>query len=148
MSNTWTILWVEDDHENLDAALLPVTRQGVKVVGCSSFIEAQTRLETETYDLFLIDLILPLQPYNEETATAHDDAQEKHLPWYWGVELIKFVREKYTSTPVIVFSVVYDPIVNATLTEIGIEASYTKGTQSNSELCDKIVELCKRETKA
>ena len=143
MSKTRKLLWVEDDYKSLDALLLPVEKQGVKVVGCSSYSEAIDIVERESFDFFLIDLILPFRPLDSENHEPHDHSPENDLPWYWGLALIRLLKAKYAVAPVIVFSVVFDSNLKLQLRELGVITNFVKGTQSNAELCEKILELCK-----
>lgn len=140
MTKTWKMLWVEDDHESLDALLLPIEKHGVKVIRCSSYSEAVAFVESETFDCFLIDLIIPFRPFDSDNHVPHDQEPENHLPWYWGLAFIRLLRSKFSSVPVLVFSVVYDPMLDAQLREMGVVATFVKGTQSNAELCEKILE--------
>jgi CheY-like chemotaxis protein len=89
------ILWVEDDIELIAPLVRPLIDSGFEIVGCRNLGEALARIkEIQTFDLILLDLILPEIGQHEESDFA-------------GLQFLRRLRSEFdVQMPVIVLSVV------------------------------------------
>ncbi len=134
MNKSKRILWVEDDYTTIAAIMLPLEKNGIQVIKVATYLEAKELVEKDrSFNLFLIDLILP-----------YGDGKQGDDTLY-GVELIRYIRNSlHLTTPIIVFSVVYDNAVTLELQTLGVEEKLQKGTFSNQDMRDRVEEkLCK-----
>jgi CheY-like chemotaxis protein len=139
MKSAIRILWVEDDYDTIDAFALPANAAGMVITPARSLAAAKQLLGKTPceFDLLLIDLILPFAEAEDEASGSAEDA-------LYGLDLISWVRAQgNVAAPIIVFSVVYDPIVASELDALGVleNCRLHKGSQSNRVLVPLIKSL-------
>ena len=119
------ILIVEDDVFLQGLASTKLQKEGYDMLVAGDSTEASKLLETETPDLFILDIILP---------GATD-----------GLGILKKIREnpKTTTTPVIMFSNMSDDANVKKAKELGANEYMVKSNFTLDELAEKIKELLK-----
>lgn len=119
------ILMVEDDAFLQGLASTKLQKEGFDMLVANDGAEANKILETETPDLFILDIILPGQTD--------------------GLGILKKVREnlKTSHTPVIMFSNMADEANIKKAKELGANEYMVKSNFTLDELADKIKQLLK-----
>ena len=119
------ILIVEDDVFLQGLASTKLQKEGYDMLVAGDSTEASKLLETETPDLFILDIILP---------GATD-----------GLGILKKIRENITTskTPVIMFSNMSDDANVKKAKELGANEYMVKSNFTLDELAEKIKELLK-----
>ena len=119
------ILIVEDDVFLQGLASTKLQKEGYDMLVAGDSTEASKLLETETPDLFILDIILP---------GATD-----------GLGILKKIREnpKTTTTPVIMFSNMSDEKNVGLAKALGATDYMVKSNFTLDELADRIKELLK-----
>lgn len=94
-----SILWVEDDVNffNIFSSFL---KNKYKINRAEDYEDALNNLKDKQFDLIIIDLIIP----SGEKLSIDELINIKDR--YFGLELIKHIRENDTKTPIMVVSVV------------------------------------------
>lgn len=134
MSDSFKLLWVEDDFEKISAFVLPWEKKGINVIPVLDYIEAKKLVQNKEFDVYMIDLILP---YEQENIG--------NLSKLYGVELIEYIRNDLKiNKPIFVLSVVYDEKVYEKLYNLGISEFFHKGSFSNREAYKLIIETIKK----
>jgi CheY-like chemotaxis protein len=119
------ILWIEDDYHVVKGLLRPLEKIGVQIDVATSALDGYRMLtKQQRYDLIVVDLILPLTddtwPPPKIVAAWQD---ERHA----GVGLLKWLMQDLkVECPVLVLSVVQDPIPTFDLGDLGIAGSLLK----------------------
>lgn len=96
------VLFVDDEPEFIRAHIDTLIDAGYIVRHVASYIEALAALEQETFDLIVLDLILPSNDDNVDIGSVAEPSAEV------GLKLHKVIREKLgkTTIPIIFFTVV------------------------------------------
>ena len=144
---TFKLLWVEDDHNDLDPILFPLKHAGVLVEPCSSLEGALERIShgIEQYNAILIDLILPKTDDEHDTRTWQERTPYQNINFnahLLGVELIRFIRQAVSKTiPIVVLSVVNDPEISKVLGEFSVkDFLYKSPNVTNKAVCKALME--------
>ncbi len=119
------ILWIEDDYYIIKGLVLPLEKAGFNIdIAKSALIGYQKAREWKNYDLILLDLILP---------SADDDKPLPDLIRTWdqeefiGLGLVKWLFATLkVEVPVILLSVIEDPISTYHLEELGVSEALLK----------------------
>jgi DNA-binding response OmpR family regulator len=140
------VLWIEDDYYNYQGLLRPLEKAGIKVEYALSALEGYKKARKwKDYALIVVDIILPL---TKDAEAVPEEVAAWRSEKYPGVGLIKWLRgELKASCPVIILSVVDDPITNYQLESLGIDANISKRGVLPSELTEKINALIKKPEK-
>lgn len=101
------ILWIEDDYYAVKGLVRPLEKRGIKVIKATSAIEGMRLAEDpESYDLIIVDLILPLSDTSDPVPPEIEKWRDER---YVGVGLIKWLlTDRQVRCPVLVLSVVND----------------------------------------
>jgi CheY-like chemotaxis protein len=119
------ILWIEDDSYALSGLLRPLQKEGYEIVTAKSALEGyELAQQWPSFDLIVVDLILPLsndgRPLPGIVAAWNAEAQV-------GVGILKWLfRELHVTTPVLLLSVVRDPIQALHLQDLPLAGSLAK----------------------
>lgn len=126
------ILWIEDDYLELMPLIKILKNAGCIFDYAKNEIEAVAQLNSSTYDLIILDIIIPEGVY-------HDDRDPL---FHVGLKLLnKIVNEMNNKIPVIVVSVVNDETIKAQLRDLNVKKILLKGRLLPSELKSNIEEV-------
>lgn len=134
---TKRILWVDDDTEQIGGLVVPLEKEGFVIDVARTGVEAfRLGNHWREYNLLLVDLIFPLHD-GEEPLPA------ELVPWtgvrYLGVEILKWLAlELQVQCPVLVLSVVNNPIARFRLHHLGLAGSLTKRGLTPSRLREEV----------
>ena len=120
------ILWIEDDWDRLIGIMKPL-ESGYRITTAMSEKEALELLREETFDLIILDLIIPAGDEGQ------DDCDE-----LIGIRLAKKIRYLGLMIPIIVLSVVNDRQTIYELKNIGISEFLVKGRCLPSYLSSRV----------
>jgi DNA-binding NarL/FixJ family response regulator len=137
------ILWIDDDYYAISGLFRPLELGDYKIVPAISaldgFREAQKWRE---YNLIVVDLIIPITQ-QQETAPEivrswEDEKENRHV----GVGIVKWLLQILKVTcPVVILSIVRDPINAYGLSEIGLAGSIQKGELLPSALKSQVEQI-------
>lgn len=101
------ILWVEDDHYAIKGLLRPLELAGFHIDVASSAVEGYRLAQKwQEYDLFVVDLILPLSDDDEEVIPQVRSWDHEE---FLGIGLTKWLKDDLkVDRPVLIMSVVGD----------------------------------------
>lgn len=74
------ILIVEDEEDILELVSYNIAREGYQISGVTSGEEALKKVKSESYDLILLDLMLPGIDGLEVTKTLQNDSKTRNIP--------------------------------------------------------------------
>ncbi|GAB6144025.1 response regulator [Desulfocicer niacini] len=94
-----SILWIEDEENQFDTFSRGIENYSIKRV--DNYKKAIEEIAANQFDLYVVDIILP----SGKKVTSKEDLL-KIREIYFGIELIKHIRQQDTKTPIIVVSVV------------------------------------------
>lgn len=121
------ILWVEDDADRLGGLIMPLNNEYEFTLAFDAQ-EAMNYLNKYTYDLILLDLILP---------QGNDEFDEPIT--FVGVKILENISQNLArNVPIIVLSVVRDEDVISKIMKFNVEAILPKGRLRPSELKKEI----------
>lgn len=105
-----TLVWIEDDIDIIDEAVVLLERAGHRILRIRSISEALENVALiRNSDLILLDIILPPGNTNETYSR------------YSGLELLRKLREDHEiDIPVVVLSVVSNREVHRQLQQLGV----------------------------
>lgn len=134
------ILWIEDDYYAIKGLFKPLEKEGFKVNVATSALDAYNQLQNwRTYDLIVVDLIVPL---------SDDDAKIPPQVKFWedeqyvGLGIAKWLaRDLKVERPVLLLSVVRDPIANFNLSEFGLKYYLSKSGLLPSRVKEKVLRI-------
>jgi DNA-binding NarL/FixJ family response regulator len=122
------IIWIEDDYYAIKGLVRPLEKSEkitFKIDVATSALEGFQKLgSSQAYDLIVVDLILPLfdQPGNLPAEVASWKEQK-----YVGIGLIRWLMSDVRpGCPVLILSVVEDPIQAFGLQDLGLVGSLPK----------------------
>lgn len=137
------ILWIDDDYYAISGLFRPLERSGFKIDPAISALEGYRKAQKwEEYDLIVVDLIIPVSQQQETVPeivkTWDDEGENKHV----GVGIVKWLLQTLNvGCPVVILSVVRDPINAYNLSEIGLAGYIQKGELLPSGLKDQIEQI-------
>lgn len=130
------ILWIEDDHRELEDMVLPLKRKGYQFDIAENYIKAVNCIKTGSYDLILLDLIIPV---GKDRSHIRSEDYEPN-----GFKILRLLRENEREIPTIVFSVVEDEQMLDYLAELGVRKYLKKGITSPELLESEISSILAR----
>ncbi len=136
------ILWIDDDYFAIQGLFRPLEKEGYKVDFALSALEGyQKAKKWEEYSLIVVDLILPIS--QEESApepVKSWDNQEEYA--YVGIGLAKWLLKDIKVTrPVVILSVVPDPISTYKLEGLGIAGYIRKSGLLPTNLREELIKI-------
>ncbi len=133
------ILWIEDDFYTIRGLIRPIEQRGIVVDVATSAFEGYTKATNwKTYDLIIADLILPISNHeNEKLPDIVRSWEDKYE--YVGLGVIKWLMQDLKiRKPLIICSVVRDPISTFALGGLGITGYISKSGLLPSQLKDEV----------
>ena len=128
---TKKILWIEDDADLLMGLVRPLKKDGHEIIVAKDEQEALETIEKSAFDLILLDLIIP--------TGVKGDAGD--VPFV-GLRLLKKLSiDMKIKTPIIVLSVVRDPMIIQDVNDFGAKEVLPKGAYLPSKLKEKVYEV-------
>jgi CheY-like chemotaxis protein len=111
------ILWIEDDIYHIEGLIRPLEREGFTIEKATSAYEGYLKVQKwEEFDIILVDLILPLASGGSDVVP--DLVKQWTQEPYPGIGMVKWLLgDLKVSCPVIILSVVANPIVEYDLEE-------------------------------
>jgi CheY-like chemotaxis protein len=117
-----TILWVEDEKDQFRAFSNSISKK-YEIVRAVDYLSARSEIDKNAYDLYIIDIILP-----SGIIMNSREQIDRELPQisdtYYGIELIKYIREKKITTPILVVTVVAEQEKINCITSIDPDIKY------------------------
>jgi len=131
------ILWIEDDYYNYQSLFRPLEQKGVVVEHALSAAEGYKKARNwKNYDLIVVDIILPL---TKDSAPIAEEVLRWEKEEYLGIGLVKWLRNTIkVKCPIVILSVIDDPIENYHLQELHIEDNVAKRGLLPSRLTERI----------
>ncbi len=114
------ILWIEDDYHVIKGLVRPIEKEGFIVDSATSALEGYKKApQWQSYDLIVVDIILPI---NDGSGSVPKEVQAWQAEEHAGIGLLKWIKlDLKVKIPVVVLSVVRDPIKRFDLGELGID---------------------------
>lgn len=136
------ILWIEDDFYAVRGLIQPIERQGIIVDVATSAFEGYTKASNwKNYDLIIADLILPISNHEDDKLPSLVKSWEDKYE-YIGLGIIKWLMEDLKiKRPLIICSVVRDPITTFSLGNLGIAGYISKSGLLPSKLKDEVFKV-------
>jgi CheY-like chemotaxis protein len=150
MSEAVRIMWVEDDYYAIKGLVRPLEKSdkiSFNIDVATSALDGFKRLSgSAEYDLIVVDLILPLYDQPEALPpTVESWKEEKFL----GVGLTKWLMSDVNpGCPVLILSVVEDPIPTYGLEGLGVAGSLVKRGLLPSVVTEKVFEILELEAQS
>ena len=139
------ILWIEDDYFAIQGLFRPVEKDGYKFDTAFTALDAYRKAQNwKNYDLIVVDLIIPISQGEivPDIVKSWDDTEVYE---YVGIGLIKWLMtEVQAKCPVVILSVVPDPIATYKIEDFGISGYIQKSGLLPSSLKIEISEFIKK----
>jgi CheY-like chemotaxis protein len=138
------ILWIEDDHFHLKYLMYKLEGDGYKIdIADSAYEGYQKAKQWDQYVAIVVDLILPMT-----SELVDEPIPSEVLRWeeneYLGAGLVKWLlQEQKVDIPVILLTVVNDPLQRYNLQDIGIDGYLKKSALRPSKVKQYIMDLLK-----
>ena len=128
-----TILWVEDEKDQYEAFSYYLSKN-YKIDRALDYEEALSKSQANHYDLIIVDIIIP------SGRKASTIEELKHIrDIYFGVELIKKIRELDKLTRILVVTVVKENVIQLGIKAIDPEIQIINKYDSGPETVRDIV---------
>lgn len=112
-NKTNTILWIEDDIEEIYSLVSPLEKEGFKILTATSLNKTkEILLSGQKFDLIITDLIFP-----DGDEKSDKDGQAT----YHGLEVVRLARELLGRIPILCVTVVRTPEILEELHKMGVE---------------------------
>lgn len=138
-----TILWIDDDYYSIQGLFRPITVSGYRVDVAVSALEGYRKAQNwKNYDLIVVDLIIPVSQLQETAPEIVKSWENEDEHVYVGVGLVKWLLTKLgAKCPVIILSIVPDPISTYELDGIGLAGHIQKDGLLPSKLKEDIIKI-------
>lgn len=127
-----TILWVEDEANQISGLVRPLRNDGHSVVVAMDKKDALQKLSTCQADLIILDLIIP---------AGIDNPQKRTIEPYEGMLFLAQARRTSPNVPVIVLTIVNDEEALNEVRKLGVEKILRKGSYLPSDLRKEVYGL-------
>ena len=136
------ILWIEDEYYALQGLLLPLEQLGFEIVMAATALEGFHKAQSwQEYDMIVLDLILPFTDVMETIPVEIESWKDEN---YIGVPLAKWLKQRIrVQCPVLLLSVVGDPIEQFKLDQVGLFEYLPKRGLLPSVVKGKILDMLK-----
>lgn len=134
------ILWIEDDFYAIKGLVRPLTKLGFEIDVATSALDGYKKAQQwRQYDLVVVDLIIPVCEHDISIPEIVQSwAQEKHV----GIGLAKWLKsEQKVDRPILLLSVVRDPIARFNLADFGLEHCISKSGLLPTKVKDTVLRL-------
>lgn len=110
------LLWVDDDYYAISGLMRHVQASGAKIDVATSYSEAVKLIKVNSYDKYVIDLIIP---YSDDKNLSAKQESEKYL----GLLLVQEIRASNSQSDVFVLSAATndDDSAGMMLKEMGVK---------------------------
>lgn len=115
------ILFIDDDIERLSSHIQYLQDEGIETITVSNIHDALDLIDKQGEQLSAIVLDM-IMPYGEG-AFGIDETEVGHRT---GIPLIKEIRKRLPQVPLVMCTVVHDPVAKKQATELGVKAYITK----------------------
>jgi CheY-like chemotaxis protein len=138
------ILWVEDDLYAIKGLIRPLQNEGFLFDIAESALEAYYKGQVwKSYDLIVVDLILPLSNDSEQVPSVVQSWESKGE--YLGIEIVKWLLTGIKAEcPVVILSVVRDPISRFNLRNVGVAGYLLKRGLLPSTVRDEVLGILEK----
>lgn len=136
------ILWIDDDYYTIQGLSSPLKRAGYNFDVATNVVAAYEKgLNWKKYDCIVVDIILPTeQDVNLPVVVSKWQSGNEHL----GICIVKWLLNELTvRCPVIILSVIANPISVYNIEHIGVAKSIQKGGLLPSRFTDELYEVLK-----
>lgn len=107
------ILWVEDEYKSFRAFSFAI-QESFKIIRAHDYSEALEKLGEESFDLFIVDIIIP----GGGISTTLEELLEKRDEKYFGLKFINYLRKNNYKQKIIALTVVREQSFIDSLNEI------------------------------
>jgi CheY-like chemotaxis protein len=141
------ILWIDDDYESISGLFRPFERDGYEIIPAISaldgFREAQRWQE---YELIVVDLIIPASQQQESIPEIVREWEDEKINTHVGLGIVKWLLGTLKVTcPVVLLSVVSDPIKEFKLGNLGISGNLRKSGLLPTTLKEELTQILKKQ---
>jgi CheY-like chemotaxis protein len=142
---TKKILWIDDDYYAIQGLFRSIEKSGIKVISATSALDGYRKAQKwKEYDLIVVDLILPIAEHQETVPDIVKTWEDEYENAQVGVGMVKWLLQNLEVTcPVVILSVVPNPLVTYGLTDLAIKVAISKGGLLPSDLYSEIMKLIK-----
>ena len=136
------ILWIDDDYYSINGLFRPLEKDGFNLDVAISALDGYNKLKNwKHYDLIVIDLIIPISQEEDAPDIVKSwDNQDKYA--YVGIGIIEWLLlDIQAKCPVLILSVVPDPITTFHLESLGIAGSIRKSGLLPTDLKNQIYRI-------
>lgn len=135
------ILWIDDDYFAIEGLMLPLKKQKIQVDYAISALDGYRKAQKwQEYDLIVVDLIIPVSDVDETTPQPVKswDAEETYPEV--GIGIVTWLKKELNVTcPVVILSVVANPIKNYNLESLNLSGYFSKRGLLPTALKEKLM---------
>lgn len=134
------VLWIEDDYYAIKGLVRPLEKSGFQIDVATSASGGYHKLSNrQAYDLIVVDLILPL---SDDASSPPPEVAAWLNEQYSGIGLLRWLmQDPKIECPVLVLSVVQDPISIYSLEGLGLAGSLLKRGLLPSRVKEEVFRL-------
>lgn len=136
------ILWIEDDYYNYQSLFRPLQRKGIEVDYALSALDGYRKALTwKQYSIIVVDIILPIKKESGSLPEVMKSWEDEKYP---GIGLVKWlIKTQKVNCPIVILSVVDNPIESYNLQELGIADYIPKRGLLPSVLSERLLKHMK-----
>jgi DNA-binding response OmpR family regulator len=136
------ILWIEDDYFDVKGLVYSLSKEGFKIDVATSAVQGFEKAQNwQAYDLIIVDLILPLA---DDIGTLPEKVQSWAKEQHTGIGLLKWLKtELKAECPVMMLSVVREPISRFNLENLGLAGYLPKRGLLPSQVKEEVFKILK-----
>lgn len=134
------ILWIDDDFYMIQGLISPMKKAGFNFDVATSVVAAYEKgLGWKKYDCIMVDIILPSE-YGSDLPDTVNKWQSGNE--YLGICIVRWLLEELlVKCPVVILSVIANPVNLYHLGHLGVAKSIQKGGLLPSKLADELYEV-------
>ncbi|RPI95726.1 MAG: response regulator [Chloroflexi bacterium] len=138
-----SILWIDDDYYAIQGLFRPLVVSGYQVDVAISALEGYRKAQNwKTYDLIVVDLIIPVSQLQESAPSLVESWGNEEEYSYVGLGLVKWLLTvQKAQCPVAILSIVPDPVATYNLSALGIAGFIRKDGLLPSRLKAEILKI-------
>ena len=139
------ILWIDDDYDTIQSMFYYIKKAGFKIDFAISAHEGYSKLlNWQQYDLIVVDLILPISNQQDSIPMVVQSWKTNGENGHVGINLIKWmVNEKEIKCPIVILSIVPDPISIYGIKALNLAGQIQKESLSPLDLKEQIFKILK-----
>jgi len=141
---TKRILWIDDDYYAIQGLFRPIEKAGYNIDVATSAFDGYIKAQNwKNYDLIVVDLIIPISEEDTVPDVVKNWEKEEKYDCV-GIGLASWLLlELYVTCPVIILSVISDPILKYKLENLGLAGSIRKSGLLPTDLKNEIFKILK-----